>query len=289
MTLQLTLGRRIVLSVAALVAGVTLIVTVSVPGALGAYTARITNSANTVSTNPYFTCGAAVSTDPQATFSYNMDDTGTGLTMADDSGNNRPGAYSAAGVTYRQAGPCPRDSALGATFNGSTGFAYGPNTTYNPSTFSEEIWFRTSTGGGKLMGLGNSRTGTSTQYDRHVYLTNAGNVVFGVYPGAVKTVQSPSTYLDNKWHHVVATQGLATNANPGIRLYVDGALVASDSTVVTNENAAEYFRVGYDNINSWGVTQPNNFYFTGTLAWAGFYATTALTPTQVKQHYSAGV
>ena len=292
MIAQLPVGRRLVLTIAALAAGIALILTLSIPGAMGAYSARVTNSANTVSINPYFTCEAAAVGD-SATLAYELDDTkaATGTTtMVDKSGGARNGAYATAGVTYRQTnGPCSRDGGFAITLDGSTGYAYGPNTTYNPSTFSEEIWFKTTTGGGKLMGFGNARTGSSSQYDRHVYLTNAGNVVFGVYPGAVKTVQSTATYLDGKWHHVVATQAPATNANPGIRLYVDGALVGSDSTVVTNENAAEYWRIGYDNIANWGTTTPTNYFFTGSLAWASMYPTTALTPAQIKAHYTAGL
>ena len=291
----MNLRSRLAATVVAVGAAVGVLLTVAVPGSLGAYTARITNSANTVSTNPWFTCLGAAQGDT-ASIVYEMDDTQSvavpvvSTTMADQSGNLRNGQYTTSGVAFRQTnGPCARDGGFAVTLNGSTGYSYGPNTTYNPSTFSEEIWFKTTTGGGKLMGFGNARTGSSSQYDRHVYLTNAGNVVFGVYPGAIKTVQSTATYLDGRWHHVVATQAGATNANPGIRLYVDGALVGSDSTVVTNENAAEYWRIGYDNINSWGVTQPTNFFFTGSLAFASLYLTTALTPTQVRAHFNAGL
>ena len=65
------------------------------------------------------------------------------------------------------------------------------------------MWFRTTTADGKLIGFGNSRTGPSSSYDRHIFMNNAGQPVFGVHPGAVKTITSPGSYADGKWHHAV--------------------------------------------------------------------------------------
>ena len=77
-----------------------------------------------------------------------------------------------------------------------------------PQSFAEELWFRTTTtSGGKLLGFGGSSTGTSSNYDRHLYLTNAGNLVFGLYTGGVRTVTSPRAYNDGQWHHVVGEPG----------------------------------------------------------------------------------
>ena len=46
------------------------------------------------------------------------------------------------------------------------------------SRFAEEAWFKTTTtSGGKIIGFGNSSTGDSSSYDRHVYMTNAGSLV----------------------------------------------------------------------------------------------------------------
>ena len=59
--------------------------------------------------------------------------------------------------------------------------------TPGPTAYSEIIWFKTtSTTGGKLIGLENSRTSVSDnsaggQYDRMLYMDATGEVWFGVY------------------------------------------------------------------------------------------------------------
>ena len=75
-----------------------------------------------------------------------------------------------------------------------------------PQVFSAEAWFRTgSTRGGKILGFGSSQTGSSTNYDRHIYLSNTGSVTFGVYTSGTRTITSSPGYNNNQWHHVVAT------------------------------------------------------------------------------------
>ena len=152
------------------------------------------------------------------------------MTAADVSGNSRAGSYSSAGITYGQAGPCPRDGAKAVTLNGSTGYIVGPATPTNPQVFSVEIWFKTTVGGGKLIGLGTASSGASGQYDRHIWLSNTGLLNFGVYSNGTHIVSSSTTYLDGKWHDAVATLAPSSDANPGMRLYVDGANVAADAS-----------------------------------------------------------
>lgn len=123
--------------------------------------------------------------------------------------------------------------------------------------FTIEVWFKTAVAGGKLLGFAGSPTGQSTTYDRHLFLNNTGNLVFGVYPGAVKVVVSPKTYTDNTWHHAAATLSAG-----GMQLYVDGAQVAADTNTTTAQAFTGYWRAGYDNLTSWGTNTPTNFYFT---------------------------
>ena len=149
---------------------------------------------------------------------------------------------------------------------------------------SVEVLFKTSTGGGKLIGLGTAATGASSQHDGQLYLTNTGKLIFGVYPGTVQTITT--TYLDGKWHNAIATLAPSTDANPGMRLYVDGALLASNPAVTSAESANGYWRIGYDNLNGW-PNAPTNYYFKGSLAWAAVH-TYALTPIAVTAHYRAG-
>lgn len=195
----------------------------------------------------------------------------------------RNGVYGG-GVTLGQPGAIRCSTNTAATFNGSTGYvgaASGTSSVAGPNIFTIEAWFKTSVGGGKLVGFGRSRTGSSTSFDRHVYLTNAGRVVFGVRPaGVVRTVASASSYIDDQWHMVTATLGAA-----GMVLYVDGVQVAADAATVSGESYNGYWRLGYDNLTGWGTTQPTNFFFTGTLDEIGVYPT-QLSATDVAAHYA---
>jgi hypothetical protein len=143
------------------------------------------------------------------------------------------------------------------------------------------VWFKTGTAGGRLLGFGNAPYGASTSLDRNLYLTNAGTLVFGVNPGPMKSIASAASYNDNRWH--LATATMSTTA--GMVLYVDGAQVATDPTVLLSGSMAGYWRVDYDSLTGW-PSAPTNSYFTGQLDEASFYKTT-LSPAQVLAHFQA--
>jgi hypothetical protein len=150
-----------------------------------------------------------------------------------------------------------------------------------PSTFSTEVWFKTSTKGGKLIGFGNSQSGSSSAYDRHTYISTGGNLIFGTYNnGAYQTIATTTPVTDGKWHHVVSTMSTA-----GMVLYVDGAKVAANTGYTAPESNAGYWRIGYDNTSGW--TGAGSNYFIGSMRFAAVYKT-ALTSTQVQNHYNAG-
>ncbi|WP_404311372.1 PKD domain-containing protein [Agrococcus terreus] len=150
----------------------------------------------------------------------------------------------------------------------------------SPSAFAAETWFRTtSSGGGKLLGFGNSNgTGTnaSTTYDRHIMLSGTGALTFGVRSGGVqRTITAPGTYRDGAWHHVVAQQ-----SSTGMQLFVDGQLAAS-SAIATADSYTGYWRAGGD--STW-IGDP---FFVGTLDEVAVYPQ-ALTAQQVQQHFDIG-
>jgi hypothetical protein len=256
------------------------------PATFGGFNATVTNSAGSTGTSTYFTCSNAAvgESATKAYFAYALAET-TGLTAADSTGNNRTGSYAATGIAYATSGPCPRDTpaSRSVTLNGTSGEIAGPTTAQtNPTVFSIEIWFNTTAAQGKLIGFGQLRTGTSSNYDRHLYIDSTGVLVFGVYPNAVKTVASTSKVNDGVWHHAVGTLSSA-----GQYLYLDGSLVASTAAVTTAQNYTGYWRIGYDNLNGW-PNRPSSFFFNGSLAWASVY-TYALSATQVSAHYRAGL
>ena len=52
----------------------------------------------------------------------------------------------------------------------------------------------------------------------------------------------------------------------GLRLYVDGALVASNPAVLAADVYAGAWRIGDDNVDGWGIgSGPSSRRFTGTL------------------------
>ncbi len=205
----------------------------------------------------------------------------TGPTAADASGENEPGTYGT-GVTYGQPGAVAGTTDTAVTLDGTgNGLVSAQSQQPSPTTFSVEAWFNTtSTQGGKLIGFGTNATGDSSGYDKHVYLTNDGHVIFGVYTGATNIVTSPGTYRDGHWHHVVATQDGA-----GMKLYLDGALVGSDPQTA-NQSYNGYWRVGGDNLNGW-PSQPASEDLAGTVDEVAVY-TGALSADRVLAHYQAG-
>ncbi|GIL37032.1 hypothetical protein PDTK01_31070 [Phycicoccus sp. DTK01] len=282
----------------AVAAVLTALAWVAVPPASGAFTSAVPHTAS-VSANPSFTCQLAATSGqagPAALVTYPFADS-SGTKAADTSGSvgsPRDGTYSAKGVTYQATGPCARDKARAVTLDGSTGMVAGPSSTLAAAIrWSEEVWFRGTSGAGDLLAFASSATGDSgTAVDRRVYLTSTGRLVAGVLAGGttVRTVTSPRTYTDDVWHHVVVTQATPTDAQPGLRLYVDGVLVASDTTVTTSSGLAQYWRIGNSGHGAAATRWPGETSTTalaGTLAFASYY-TSALGPTDVLRHYAAG-
>lgn len=154
-----------------------------------------------------------------------------------------------------------------------------------PQTFSVEAWFRTnSTEGGKIIGFGNSRTGRSstTTTDRHIYMTNTGQLRFGLRPdyGTRTTIASGTGYNNNQWHHVVATLD-----GSGARMYVDGQLVAQNTSVTKAQVYYGHWRVAGDQLGSW-PSAPSREAFAGTIDEVAVYPS-ALTLGQIRANYVA--
>ena len=211
---------------------------------------------------------------------WRLDDT-SGSSVADWSGSNDGQSYP--GVSFGAQGAITDDADQAAVFDGSTsGYVAAQTELTGPDTFTIEGWFKsTSTNGGKIVGFGNSLTGNSSSYDRHIYMDNAGHVWFGVYPGSVQTVSTTSAYNDGSWHQVVASLGA-----DGMRLYVDGALQAQREDVTSAQNYDGYWRVGGDNLSSW-TSQPRSNYFDGTIDEVAIYPS-VLTSQEVQDHYALG-
>ena len=203
----------------------------------------------------------------------------SGTNVVDWAGFNDQTAGS--GVTRGADGAINGDSNPASTFDGTgNGMAAATSSETAPNTFSSEAWFKTgATTGGKIIGFGDQQTGNSSSYDRQVYMSDNGQLTFGVYPGGVAVVTSSKSYNDGQWHQVVATLG-----SNGMVLWVDGLKVASRTDVTTAQPFDGYWRIGGDNLNGW-PGQPSDFYFSGSIDDVAVYPT-VLTSTQVRAHFT---
>jgi Concanavalin A-like lectin/glucanases superfamily len=282
------------------------------PGSAHTYTVTASDGTLTSAKSPASASVTVASTSPSLTyeqtvlndhpsFLWQLNET-SGSTAADASGNGFTGIYEP-GTTQGVAGPFSGQTAT--AFDGQSGIVTSAESVASPGpqTFSVEAWFKTTTNdGGKIVGFGNAQTGGSSannnaspgssSYDRHIYMMNDGQLVFGVYDNGVETIETPDVYNDGQWHYVVATLG-----SSGMALYVDGQLIGTNSTT-TAQAYTGYWRVGGDNLNGWnldpwgsnsqGTTQPHSYFFNGTIADVAVYPT-ALTAAQVATHYAAAL
>ena len=195
-------------------------------------------------------------------------------------GNND--AVVRSGVTSNSSGALSSEPGPSYNFNGTTsGYLNSTNTVAVGQQYSTELWFRTTTSlGGKLIGYGNSSSGSSTSYDRHVYMRNDGRLVYGTYPGIIRTVTSTNAYRDGNWHHVVASQGW-----DGMKLFVDGQLVGSLPDDMSQDYLG-FWRVGGDTLSSW-PSQPSSNYFAGQIDEVAVY-NRVLTSQEVSEHHLKG-
>jgi hypothetical protein len=263
-----------------------LLTAVALPGAAARFTASTSSPSVTIPMAPWWNCpdvsgptgaGAIQYYALQESPSRTADNLGS-------AGRAGDGTY-AGGVTYRAAGPaCGSGNDRAVTFNGTSGYVWTDRAVANPQTFSVQAWFRTSTAsGGKLIGFGNGTDGAaSSQYDRHIYMTSAGNLVFGVYSGAYYTITTPAAYNDGRWHLVSATFSPST----GMRLYMDRSQVGTASAP-SAENTTGYWRIGYDTISAGWPTQPTSDWFAGSMAHVGIFSS-VLTADQVAAQYDMG-
>ena len=204
-----------------------------------------------------------------------------GGTVANDFAGSNNGTISGT-VTRGAQGAIVGDANTATTFAGGNTLSNVRTNTAVPGTdrFAAEAWIKTTTtSGGKILGFGNKATGNSDSYDRHVYMRNDGKLVFGVYPGSVKTVTSTKSYNDGNYHHIVANLG-----PNGMELYVDGERVGHDASVTSAQGYNGFWRVGGDNLNGWPNT-PSTTYFAGTIDEVAIY-NAPLTEAQIASHWS---
>ena len=260
------------------------------PGSTQTYKVTATDpDGNTVNSN---SVTAVVSNQPASAYANAVLNDGASLywrlgtsgsgTETDWAGSND--GTIGANVTASSSGAINGDVSNASTFAGSqTSDIYSNQQIPVPASYSEEFWVKTTTtNGGKILGYGSQQTGNSGSYDRHVYMTNSGRLVYGNYDGNTRIIETPNSYNDGTWHHVVGTQGPG-----GMSLYVDGQLIGSDSTAPNAQSYTGYWRVGGDNIGGW-PDGPNSYEFSGQIDEVAIYGS-VLTGAQAAAHYALGV
>lgn len=258
--------------------------------ALAAYGATTSNPASAFAAAYYYRCAEAGARSSATRYYAMQESAGTTAANTGLDGAAADGTYEA-GPTLGTPGPnCGPGDARAVTLDGATQFLNTGLAVTPPTVFTVQIWFRTGTAGGRLIGLGTG-TGTvlttpSSQADRVIYMGDDGRLSFGVFNGTAHVaVTSSARYDDDAWHLATATLSLE-----GMTLYVDGTAVASgtDATALNAQTSyAGTWRIGWDNLDDW-PNRPANRYFTGSLAHASVYSGSALSPTEVQRHHVAG-
>ncbi|HXP18215.1 MAG TPA: LamG domain-containing protein [Streptosporangiaceae bacterium] len=218
----------------------------------------------------------------------------SGSTAFDAAKHGYRGSYEPGTTKGIKSDPIGGTKATVTAFTGGTtsgGLVTAKTKTTSPTTFSIELWFKTSTStGGELAGFSSSQTGgAAASFDRQIWMTNDGHLAFGVNKSS-QTALSADAYNDGQWHYVVATFSPKT----GLALYVDGVRAAVNSGKTVSSYPG-YWRVGGGDLNGWSLdtqtnarpaTAPNDYFITGDIADFAVYPK-VLIANQVAMHWAA--
>ncbi len=255
---------RSVLVLLAVATAAVLASTLATNPAWASYAGNVDNPASTYSSASYYRCANAVLPHTPSLY-YALNETG-GTTITDSSPNGRTGSFVGT-LSTSASGVCTLSSSTAVQLNGTSTYITQASTTAvsAPNTFTVQAWFKTTTTrGGRIAGFGSSRTGASASADRHVYLSDSGQLFFGVQTGNNQRAAISSAtgvdYSDGRWHLVTASLSSA-----GMRLSVDGALVATRTQTTSGISYTGFWRFGYDTIPTNWSGSPSSPYLAGAL------------------------
>jgi hypothetical protein len=154
--------------------------------------------------------------------------------VSDASGTKNNGSITGGAFTTDRFGNA--NSAVQLTSDSSTvcsSHAYD-----SPQNFTVSIWLKTSSmKDGRVVTFDELQCAAGN-WDRTLFISN-GQAGFFVFNGAIQLISGGPVISDNQWHHLAASIG-----SGGMKLYVDGNLADSNSTVTTAQNISGYWRVG---------------------------------------------
>jgi len=185
---------------------------------------------------------------------WKLDDATT--TAIDSSGNGRPGTYNGTftqGVVGGLTTDTPNKAVTVKSTTSCINSAPAVTAIAGQTPVTVIAWVKGVAGtNGKVVGFEKPQTGVAVPstgtYDRMLYVDGNGSAWFGVYNGAYFAIASPASVMNNAWHMLAATLGPG-----GMRLYVDGVLVASNGNTA-GEATTGWWRVGCGNLAGWGAS-----------------------------------
>jgi hypothetical protein len=188
------------------------------------------------------------------------------------------GSYSGSGNTWYDLSPYGNKGTLqnGPTYNSANGGSLifdgsndyctaGLSARLAPTNVTVSAWVKPSS----FANQGNITSKSSNQGYRMRFESNGA---FWMYANG-NTITSPSTYSINNWYHTVGVF-----STTGLRMYVNGSLVQSNSTAFAPSYAISSFLVG-----AFGTTQE---LFQGNIGYVGVY-NRALNATEISQNFNA--
>jgi signal peptidase I len=210
---------------------------------------------------------------------YRLNDTSSKSDTEDLAGGGKKSRYSSSGVIYGVEGALLSDPGNKAvTLDGASGNITNTGNVSGPRNVTLEIWFKTTTGKGGIL-VGFESVGNNGA-DRVLYMTSAGQIMFGIDKATKKTIHSNASFNDGKWHMATATLSGLNAA-----LYIDGELVSSGSTTSAPTTANGDWSIGGGAFSGWD-NHPSSNYFAGSIDEVGIY-NKVLTPAQILTHYNA--
>jgi hypothetical protein len=201
----------------------------------------------------------------------------SGPTATDLSGNGDTGTYSSTGVTYGAPSPVEGPGGQGVVLDGSSGDIKASQQFDDPSSYTESMWFQTTTASGGYLMSFQTTGGGSSSYDHEVWMNDNGQIVVkGSGAGGLSNTTTDA-YNDGNWHYVVAV-----GKPSGVDVYVDGQLVAETSPASTPGTLGRWV-VGYAKPSS-TKKAPTSDYFAGTVSDVAFSDMT-LQASQIQAQY----
>ncbi|MEU4266808.1 LamG-like jellyroll fold domain-containing protein [Streptomyces sp. NPDC026092] len=174
-----------------------------------------------------------------------------------------------------------------ASFNGTNSYVVLPESTLASSTvLSVELWFKTDTPNGVLVGFQDDPLGPThpNVYNPVLFVDSAGKLrgAFEKRDGGLVPMSSPGTVTDNAWHHAVLT-----STGTGQTLYLDGQAVGTLAGPVSHSVKTFTYLGGGFTDHTWdGAGTYGTRYYKGLMDEVAVYHR-ALDAGSVRAHHAA--